>query len=111
MPDTTHQGAEGADTMTGTLWCMHISGPDDVHAAPDFWTALSWAAELNAAVAARAIKQGWAGDDNWPLAQATVQRWPWSAERHADSLATELAARASQKAALASPSADAPGDF
>ncbi len=58
----------------GDLWCMHIEGPDDLHAAPDFWTALAWAAELNTFIAEKAIKGGWAADDNYPLSQATVRR-------------------------------------
>lgn len=75
------------------LWYMHVSGPDDVHAVPDFWTGLAWAAELNAFIAARAAKEKWAADDNWPLTQATVRRWTWSAEQHATLLARELAER------------------
>lgn len=99
-PDRDDDGAEVI------LWCMHVAGPDDVHAAPDFWTGLVWAAELNAFFAARAEKEGWAADENWPLIQATVQRWTGSAERHATSLARELSERrehAERRAKVATP--------
>lgn len=80
------------------LWCMHVAGPDDIHAAPDFWTALAWAAELNGFIAKRAIAGKWAEDDNWPLTQATVQPWPGTAEDHGWRLAKELADRAAHEA-------------
>jgi len=76
-----------------TLWYMEVAGPDDMHAVPDFWTGLAWAAELNAFIAARAAKEKWAADDNWPLTQATIRRWTWSAEQHATMLARELSER------------------
>jgi len=88
------------------LWCMHVAGSDDIYAAPDFWTALAWAAELNGAIAERAIAGKWAADDNWPLTQATVQPWPGTGEDHGWRLAKELADRAAheaRRAALAQP--------
>lgn len=84
---------EGVD-----LWCMHILGPNEVHAAPDFWTALAWASELSAAIAGRAIKENWAADDNYLNTQAVAARWPWSAEEHAKCLTKELAERAAHEA-------------
>lgn len=80
--------------MSETLWCVHIAGPDEEHAAPDFWTALAWAADLNAFMAKKAEAGKWAGDDNWALVQATVQPWDGTPERHAEDLARELARRA-----------------
>ncbi|MET3481602.1 hypothetical protein [Methylobacterium sp. 1973] len=89
-PAETHPEAEQADNR---LWYMHIQGPDDVHAAPDFWTALAWAAELNTAIAQKAAKENWAADGNYPHTQAVVRRWTWSATEHATMLARELAER------------------
>ncbi|WP_043353574.1 hypothetical protein, partial [Methylobacterium sp. B1] len=92
------------DRGAKTLWYMEVAGPDDMHAVPDFWTGLAWAAELNSFIAARAAKEKWAADDNWPLAQATIRQWTWSAEQHATMLARELAERqehAEKRAALA----------
>lgn len=88
------------------LWYMHVAGPDDIHAVPDFWTGLAWAAELNAFIAARAEKEKWAADDNWPLTQATVRRWTWPAEQHATLLARELSERQEHAARRAAAEAD-----
>ncbi len=77
----------------GRLWCMHIEGPDDVHAAPDFWTALAWAAELNACIAKRAAQQNWVADDNYPLTQAVVAPWPYDHATFALSLNEEMTKR------------------
>lgn len=79
--------------MTDQLWCMHIAGPDDVHAAPDFWTAVAWSAELNAVLAKKALAEKWGDDEDMPPTQASAQPWPWSADLHAKSLAEELASR------------------
>lgn len=59
------------------LWSMHVRGPDDVWAAPDYDTALEWADMVNYELAPR-----------FPdiLLRATPMLWPWGAERHAESL-------------------------
>lgn len=58
--------------MSDILWCCHIRGPDDVHAAPDYETALKWADMVNAY-----------GDC---LPGAVPAIWPWSDEAHAEDL-------------------------
>ena len=68
--------------MSDILWCCHVRGPDDVHAAPDYDTALRWADITNAL--------NWRGhtpesyDDC--LLKAVPAIWPWSAEAHAENL-------------------------
>lgn len=34
--------------LINPLWMVHVIGPDDVHPAPDFDTAVQWCAEQNA---------------------------------------------------------------
>lgn len=92
--------------MAKQLWCVHISGPDEEHAAPDYWTALAWAADLNSFMAKRAATEKWATDDNWPFVQATVQPWAGTPERHADDLARERGVRAEHRARYAANSRD-----
>ena len=92
--------------MTDQLWCVHIAGPDELHAAPDYWTALGWAADLNAFMVKRAAAEQWAADENWPRVQAIVQPWPWTSEQHAESLKRELDERAAHRARYAANSRD-----
>lgn len=76
------------------LWCMHVIGPDDVHAAPDKETAQNWADWLNAEAAKSAAM---IGEDD-PMVKATVAPWPYSAESHADDLPRAVAIFALVKA-------------
>jgi hypothetical protein len=62
------------------LWCVHVIGPDDVHAQPSHAHAVAKADELNRALWSRADGP----DDLLCFAYADV--WPWSAEAHAASL-------------------------
>ncbi len=64
------------------LWCMHILGPDDVHAAPSKAHAEKAAAALNAFHAARAGQS-----EHDPMVEAVVAPWPHSVESHAESVA------------------------
>lgn len=64
------------------LWCMHILGPDDVHAAPSRAHAEKAAAALNALHAAREEQS-----EHDPKVEAVVAPWPHSAESHAESVA------------------------
>jgi len=65
------------------LWCCHVRGPDDVHAARDYAHALEIATEINA-LSAKAN----ADHPNDPvLCEAAPAPWPWSAETHAADLA------------------------
>lgn len=74
------------------LWCCHARGPDDVHAAPDYETALAWSDILNAV--------NWRGlngtvvppasyDDC--LIKAAPAIWPHSAELHAEDMPKSIA--------------------
>ncbi len=73
--------------MTDILWCCHVRGPDDVHAAPDYATALKWADYL--------LDLDRATDhhkDPWlPYFSAIVAPWPYSAESHAEDLPKSMA--------------------
>lgn len=78
--------------MAEILWCCHVRGPDDVHAAPDYATALAWADSLNAL--------NWRGREgkNSPpmsfddcLIKAVPAPWPWSADQHAENLSKSIA--------------------
>lgn len=70
-----------------TLWCMHVSGADEVHPAPDRATAQLWAAQFTV-VQQRHNPIPHPYD---PVTNFTVQQWPWSAESHADGLARSIA--------------------
>lgn len=70
------------------LWCCHVRGPDDVHPAPDYETALKWADYINSL--------NWRGPKGESVAVASIDDlilravpapWPWSAEEHALRLA------------------------
>lgn len=62
---------------TETLWCMHVLGPDDVHAAP------------SKEAAQRACDRYYAHfGDQYPdvLLRFVVAEWPHSPESHAEDL-------------------------
>ncbi|MFK4871615.1 hypothetical protein [Novosphingobium sp. ZW T3_23] len=67
----------GNDTR---LWCLHHIGPDDVHAAPDFATAQTWANQANE------FSQEYAG-----ISRFVVAVWPWTADDHAENLPRSIA--------------------
>lgn len=68
--------------MADILWCCHVRVPDDVHAAPDYATALKWADLTNAL--------DWRGQPPVSfedcLLKAVPALWPWTAEAHAEDL-------------------------
>jgi hypothetical protein len=70
MPDTS-------------LWCVHVIGPDEVHAAPSF--------EAAERVAVRANERYRKGNDpasaDYVLLRFVVALWPHSADSHAESAA------------------------
>lgn len=68
-----------AEQSAKILWCVHVIGPDDLHAAPDFEAAVRMAAELSGALAPHL------STDISCLPVVAV--WPWSAKAHAESLA------------------------
>lgn len=65
----------------GTLWCCHVVGPDDLHAARDFEHAVAMARQIN-----ERFKNNPA-DENDPVLRGEVTLWPWDAETHAADLA------------------------
>jgi hypothetical protein len=77
---------------TDILWCCHVRGPDDVHAAPDYATALKWSDLVNSC-----NWRGLRGTTKPPLSwddcllKAAPAVWPWTAESHADSLPKSIA--------------------
>ena len=76
------------------LWCCHVRGPDEVHAAPDYETALVWSDILNAlnweAPRAKAASQSPASFQDC-LIKAVPAIWPHSAESHAEDLPKSIA--------------------
>lgn len=73
---------EAIKNPTDILWCCHVRGPDDVHAAPDYATALAWAdgcLDLDRAIDHHA-------DPLLPYLSAIAAPWPYSAESHATDL-------------------------
>lgn len=78
-----------------TLWCVHVTGADDLYAEPSHAAAVSKADELNRAVWSRPS----APDDVMCFAYADV--WPWSDEQHAEAMKEESAEEAARKAAIA----------
>lgn len=66
------------------LWCMHVIGPDDLHAARDYDDAARMVAELLAALAADGRSD--------VTCLPTVAVWPWGAEAHSRALAKTNAA-------------------
>lgn len=85
-----------------TLWCVHIIGPDDVHAAPDFDMAERWAVNQNAKMRAYTIAAGMANDPHWPECRAVVAVWPWDADSHANDVPKSLVEFAKSNAPIAS---------
>lgn len=69
-----------------TLWCVRVTGPDEVHAQPS-------RAEAEATATAWRIYWQRTGMDELG---AVVEPWPWSPESHAADLAKQEAARAKQ---------------
>lgn len=66
--------------MADILWCCHVRGPDDVHAAPDYETALAWSDRFNDWISARPKRE------HDPIMRAAPAIYPWSAEDHAAAL-------------------------
>lgn len=62
------------------LWCVHVLGPDELHAMPDYATAEKNVADLIAAL----YTPRTAGLD--VLCLPIVAPWPWTAEAHREEL-------------------------
>jgi hypothetical protein len=76
------------------LWCCHVIGPDDVHAAVDFDAAKAHADALNAAIDRNTAEHPELADI---LCRAVPALWPWSAEAHAEALAEAIAYEVKRK--------------
>ena len=63
------------------LWCVHITGADDVHAMPSHGEALHEANALNAVLVRNSHEEG------DPIMIAVATEWPHSAESHAAGVA------------------------
>jgi|GEM_PF-5070617 len=74
------------------LWCLHTIGPDDVNAAPDFETAVQWAAYHNRMTEEYTVARGMQNDPHWPFTRSVVALWPWSPEAHAEDLPKSITA-------------------
>lgn len=77
-------GECGAGPLAATLWCVHVSGPDEVHAQPSREEAEATAKVWNSYFK----RQG------WDEMSAAAEPWPWSPKSHAADLAKQEAARA-----------------
>lgn len=83
-PDADRSGAT-------ILWCCHVRGPDDVHAAPDYATALAWADMLTEMDRAATHDGNGVFGNLTPFMNAVPAPWPWSAEAHAADLPKSIA--------------------
>lgn len=72
--------------MANVLWCCHVRGPDEVHAAPDYKTALAWSDQL--LEIDREIDHS---NEFMPFLSAVPAIWPHSPESHAADLAKSTA--------------------
>lgn len=66
-----------------TLWCVHVLGPDDLHAMPTHEAAVMSAREMNYALYSKAATR----TDDDVLCFAYAAPWPHSKEAHAGALA------------------------
>lgn len=71
------------------LWCIHISGPDDTHAASSKAHAIKMAIDHNIAIQDY-IAENPLEDDDPPIDAllAVVMPWPWDEATHAADLAS-----------------------
>lgn len=81
--------------MADILWACHVRGPDDVHPAPDYETALKWADMFNewGEQANASFKKKYTESDpaDAPRIAAVPAPWPWDAKSWADGLAKSIA--------------------
>lgn len=78
--------------MADILWCCHVRGPDDVHAAPDYATALKWA-DISNAINWRGLGGKTVPPASYDecLIKAVPAVWPYTAEQHAEDLPKSVA--------------------
>lgn len=68
-----------------TLWCLHVSGPDDVIPEPTHDAAVRFAQKFNRWANQKAAEWN-ENDPPLDLMRAKVIPWPYSAEDHAKRL-------------------------
>lgn len=83
------------------LWCMHILGMDEVHAARDYDHACEMVADLSSSVFGKLPPS----DDI--LVLPIVAPWPWDREAHAEDLLKTERIEAGTRAARAALASDA----
>lgn len=78
--------ASGLDDDPGTLWAVHVEGPDDIIPMPDRTTAERAAARCNTGADAFRARPDYdpQRDAIW---HASATPWPWDPEGHAEALA------------------------
>lgn len=94
--------ALGSDT---TLWCVHVTGPDDMVAVADYPTAVRLANRVNGFLE-RLLKDYDERFDPHPWAQP--EPWPYSPTLHAEAVASPSPDYAPSIASLASPDLSEP---
>lgn len=67
------------------LWCVNVTGPDDVIATASRQEAISASMWFNQWWITNIADKGLSPDD--PTMWAIPARWPWSAESHAEDVA------------------------
>lgn len=80
--------------MSEILWCCHVRGPDEVHAAPDYKTALLWSD------ACLKLDRRQPRHEYEPFLSAVPAPWPWSVETHAENLPLAIVYFASTTSAV-----------
>ena len=70
--------------MSEVLWCVHVIGPDDLHAHPTFEAAEAHASALNVAIRAQEEKSPALKEIT---CRAVVAIWPWSQQAHSAAIA------------------------
>ena len=86
------------------LWCCHVRGPDEVHAARDYDHARKMADDMTLSLMAHRQKNPPHEYD--PIITFAPMLWPWSAAAHAEDLKRVLAdeeKHAAARAALSAP--------
>ena len=80
-------------TEEAKLWCVHVTGADDVHPMPSRAEALEEANALNMVICRATHEEG------DPVLWAIVTEWPYTPESHAASVAIRAEALRTRAAA------------
>lgn len=66
------------------LWCVHVTGPDDIIAMPTYEACIALCDKINGYV--ERIRAAHLDDPNWPITRAYPAPYPWSDEQYAAAL-------------------------